>query len=135
MAYFDWSDDMSVKVKEIDGQHRKLVEMVNSLNQAMLAKKGRDAQKATIDAMVEYAATHFKTEEKYMQQFRYPEFDAHRIEHEKFTEKALELKARADRAGFILTLEIVDFLKGWLQNHIMGTDKHYAKCFSEHGLH
>jgi len=134
VAYFDWSSDLSVNVQEIDDEHRKLVDMVNSLNGAMLARKGREAQKATIDAMVDYAATHFATEERYMQAFRYQGYQAHRVEHEKFTAKALELKARADRAGFILTLEIVDFLKAWLQNHIRGTDKRYQSCFNEHGL-
>ena len=134
MAYFEWSNDLSVNVKEIDDEHRKLVGMINTLNEAMLSHKGREAQKATIDAMVDYAATHFAREERYMQEFRYQGYQAHRVEHQKFTAKALELQDRADRAGFILTLEIVDFLKAWLQNHIMGTDKRYQACFNEHGL-
>jgi hemerythrin len=134
MAYFEWSDDLSVNVKEIDDEHRKLVGMINTLNDAMLSHKGREAQKATIDAMVDYAATHFAREERYMQEFRYQGYQPHRVEHQKFTAKALELQARADGAGFILTLEIVDFLRAWLQNHIMGTDKRYQACFNEHGL-
>lgn len=135
MKYFEWTDELSVNVKEVDVQHKKLVEMVNDLNEAMLARKGREAQKSTIDAMVDYADVHFKVEEKYMQRFQYPGFAAHRVEHENFTAKALELKSRTERAGFILTLEIVNFLKGWLRNHIMGTDRQYAKCFNEHGLY
>jgi hemerythrin-like metal-binding protein len=60
---------MSVDVKEIDGQHKRLGEMANVLYQAMPAKKGREVQKATIDAIVAYAATHSKVEEKCMQQY------------------------------------------------------------------
>jgi hemerythrin len=134
MAYFEWSNDLSVNVQEIDDEHRKLVGMINTLNEAMLSHKGREAQKATISAMVDYAATHFAREERYMQTFRYQGYQAHRIEHNKFTAKALDLQTRADRADFILTLEIVDFLKAWLQNHIMGSDKRYQACFNEHGL-
>jgi len=134
MPYFEWSSGLSVNVQEIDDEHRKLIEMINSLNEAMLARKGREAQKSTIDAMVDYAATHFATEERYMQAFHYQGYQAHRLEHQKFTAKALDLQARADRASFILTLEIVNFLRAWLQNHIMGTDKLYQACFNEHGL-
>ncbi len=134
MAYFEWSQELSVNVREIDDEHRMLIGMINTLNEAMLAHKGREAQKATIDSMVDYAATHFATEERYMQAFRYQGYQAHRLEHQKFTAKALELKTRADGFGFILTLEIVSFLKSWLQNHIMGTDKRYQACFNEHGL-
>ena len=134
MAFFEWSDDLSVNVQEIDDEHRMLVGMINTLNDAMLARKGREAQKTTIDAMVDYAATHFAREERYMQAFRYQGYQAHRVEHQKFTAKALDLQTRADRSGFILTLEIVSFLKAWLQNHIMGTDKRYQACFNEHGF-
>ncbi len=134
MAFIDWTDELSVNVEVIDGQHKKLVEMINSLNEAMLAKKGREMQKATIDAMVDYAATHFKLEEEYMKKFQYPDYETHKSEHDKFTRTALDLKARAEQKGFSLTLEIMDFLKTWIQDHIMGTDKKYSAFFNEHGL-
>ena len=134
MRYFEWSDALSVGVREIDAQHRKLVEMINSLNEAMLARAGREAQRSVIDGMVDYAASHFATEEKYMEAFGYSARSTHKTEHERFTAKALDLKARVQRAGFVLTLEIVDFLKDWLVNHIQKTDKAYQKCFTEHGL-
>jgi hemerythrin len=135
MAFFEWTDQLSVNVRAIDNQHKKLVEMINALNDAMLAHKGREMQKATIDAMVDYAATHFTLEEGYMKKFNYPEFPAHKKEHDEFTRTARDLKERADKKGFGLTLEIMGFLKDWLQNHIMGTDKRYSRFFNEHGLH
>ncbi len=134
MAFFEWSEDLSVNVKEIDLQHKKLIEMINSLNEAMLAKKGREAQKAAIDAMVDYTVSHFTLEERYMSSFGYKDFPAHKVEHEKFTAKALDLKDRVNRAGFVLTLEIVSFLKQWLTGHIKGTDQRYRECFQAHGL-
>ena len=135
MAFFEWTDQLSVNVQAIDSQHKKLIEMINSLNEAMLAKKGREMQKATIDAMVDYAATHFRLEEGYMKKFNYPDYDAHKSEHDEFTRTAQDLKERADTKGFGLTLEIMGFLKNWLQNHIMGTDKKYSAFFNAHGLH
>ncbi|HUI71070.1 MAG TPA: bacteriohemerythrin [Spirochaetia bacterium] len=123
MAFFEWSDELSVGVREIDGQHKNLVEMINTLNQAMIEKKGREAQKAAVDVMVDYTKSHFTTEEKYMKAFAFEGFEAHRAEHEKFTAKALDLQDRVGRGRFVLTLEIVDFLKQWLTGHIKGTDR------------
>jgi hemerythrin len=111
-----------------------LVGIINSLREALLAGKGQDVQKITIEDMVDYATNHFVTEEGYMQAFGYSEYARHKLEHESFTAKALELKERVNKAGFVLTLEILEFLKSWLKGHIMGTDKRYQECFNEHGL-
>lgn len=135
MAYINWSEKLSVNVTEIDEQHKTLIEKINRLHQAMLDNKGREVQKPIIDAMADYAASHFEKEEKYMQRYGFPGLHDHRTEHDKFTAKAIELKERFDSAGFVLSLEILTFLKNWLQEHILVTDKKYSKHFNDNGLY
>ena len=37
MALITWTDNLSVSVTEVDEQHKKLVAMINELNEAMTA--------------------------------------------------------------------------------------------------
>jgi hemerythrin len=134
MAYFAWEDRFAVNVKEIDQQHKTLVNLLNTLYEAMVANKGRAVHNEIIYNMVEYARVHFETEERYMRRADYPEYPSHKAEHEKFTAKALDLKERADNEAFILTLEIMNFLKEWLQNHILVSDSRYSGHFQAYGI-
>ncbi len=133
VSYFEWSDAMSVHHAEIDSQHKRLIEMINSLHDAIVTRKSRDVHESIIKEMVQYTLTHFQTEEQYMQKINYPFLPNHKGEHEKFTVKALELQTRVENSGFILPLETLNFLRDWLKHHILGTDKKYSVFMQEHG--
>jgi hemerythrin len=134
MSYLNWSDDFSVNVKEIDEQHKRLVGMINSLHEALVSGHGKEMQGKIIAEMVDYATVHFGTEEKYMRVYKFPGHAGHKAEHDSFSEKAADLKARVDGKGFVLTLTVLNFLKDWLQNHILVTDKQYSSHFNSCGL-
>ena len=53
MALINWNDSFSVNVAVIDQQHKKLVDMINDLNDAMKQGKGKDvAHVGLIQALV-----------------------------------------------------------------------------------
>jgi hemerythrin len=134
MALFQWNENLSVHVAEIDGQHRKLIEMINDLHHAMQQGKGRAAMGRIIYGLMDYAATHFATEEKYFDQFGYPDAAVHKKEHSDFTKKAVDFRDKFERGDAGSSIELMNFLFDWLQNHIKRVDKKYGPFFNENGL-
>ena len=48
MALFVWSDKYSVNIKEIDSQHKKLVDLLNSLHDSMKVGRGSEVLGKTL---------------------------------------------------------------------------------------
>jgi hemerythrin len=134
MALIEWNDNLSVKVAEIDSQHQKLIGMINSLNDAMSLGKSKDVMKGILDGMIDYTASHFGVEEKYMDQFGYIQTFQHKQEHRDFVKKAKDLQNGFNEGKVMISMDVMNFLKDWLQKHIMGTDKKYTAFFNEKGL-
>lgn len=135
MAYIDWSEDFSVNVKELDAHHKTLVEKINMLHQSLLDNSERETQREIIDGMIEYANVHFAAEERYMLRLNYPGFQKHLAEHSTFTAMAHDLQKRVNLSDFVLTLDLLSFLKSWLQNHILVMDKEYSRHFNLNGVY
>jgi hemerythrin len=134
MALFEWNDSLSVKVHEMDEQHKKLIGLINSLNEAMAKGKGADALKKVLEDMINYTVEHFGNEEKYMAAFNYPGTFMQKQEHKKFIDKTRELQKGLAEGKLMLSMETMNFLKDWLQKHIMGMDKQYSKYFNDNGM-
>lgn len=126
MALIQWNDALSVGIAGIDQQHQRLVQMINGLNDAMGQGKGKDVIGRIIAELVAYAVTHFRTEEKYFDQFAYPDAANHKREHADFTKRVADFKAQFDAGKLGLSIEVMAFLSNWLQDHIKGSDRRYA---------
>ena len=134
MALITWDDSFSVNVADIDRQHQKLISMINELNDAMKQGKGKDILGKIVNGLISYTATHFKTEENYFERFGYPDANQHKKEHIAFVQKVSDFKNGFEKGKLSLSIEVMNFLSDWLQNHIKGTDKKYSQFFNGKGL-
>ncbi len=134
MPLLTWTPSFSVGIQSIDLQHQRLVEMINNLHEAMAVGKGKDAVGPILDGLVEYAQVHFAMEEKLMQKYNYLEYRHHKDEHDEFVKKVGALQKQYQTTSVGLTVPVMQFLKEWLTNHIMGTDKRYIETFRKNGV-
>ena len=126
-----WKEKYSVKVKSIDEQHKELVRLINELNNAMLYEKGRNIIGKIIEGLVSYTVYHFDYEEKLMKQCNYPDFDNHKKFHVSLVNTIKEFKRDFDSGEKELSKDVMEFLKSWLVEHIMGTDQKYSQLMKK----
>jgi hemerythrin len=134
MALMEWSPAFSVKVKKYDDQHKKLVDLVNQLHDAMKAGEGITILGTVLQSLIAYTGSHFADEEKMMQANAYPDYAKHKAAHEALVKKVLELQQQFQSGKTMLTMSVMSFLKEWLVNHIQGEDKKYGIYFNSKGI-
>jgi hemerythrin len=134
MALVVWSDALSVQVKSIDGQHQKLVQLVNLLHDHMVQGKANTVLGKAVSELVRYTKEHFAYEERLMAQAGYPGLVEHRRAHEALTDRVSEFERGLNEGKAFLSQGLMFFLRDWLKNHIQGVDKQYSPVLHEKGV-
>ena len=133
MTRIKWSKTYSVGVEEIDHQHKQLFEMINNYQDSLDAADNT-APKKLLTNLMEYALTHFGTEEKYFEIFQYSGSEIHIKQHQEFETKVREFIKLYQSMKIFNSSTVLHFLKNWIINHVLISDKKYIRCFKEHGL-
>lgn len=128
MAFFDWSDELATGIQKIDEQHRKLIELVNGLHEALSRGKSRDVLGGLLKALAEYTDYHFKTEERAFARYAYANAAAHKKSHDDLIGQLQDLMAKHEKGSLAVGVETLNFLIGWVKNHIMKEDRLYIDC-------
>jgi hemerythrin-like metal-binding protein len=128
---FEWKPEYAVGIGSIDAQHQKLFAIARELYEAMSAGKGKASLALILDRLVQYTATHFAHEERLMRVHDYPDFLKHKAQHDALTKQVLAFQKEFETGMVSMTVQLLQFLKNWLENHIMASDFEYAPCLKQ----
>jgi len=134
MPIMTWTDSYSVGIAEIDKQHKKLIDLINTLHDAMAKGQAKSVIGKILGELITYCANHFAAEEKLFDQYGYPDSAEHKDKHQKMTAKVLALQQQFEQGKTTITMDVMDFLQQWLDKHILGTDKKYGPFLNSKGL-
>lgn len=134
MALVTWEDRYNVGVREIDEQHRHLVDILNQLHDAMREGRGKAVLGDIITETLSYTRTHFATEERLFDRHSYAKAADHRKEHEEFVGKVASFADDFAKKNVMLTAGILEFLRSWLMGHILGSDQEFGEFLRSRGV-
>ncbi len=118
-----WNPEFEIGIPILDEQHHKFIDMVSEVQNNILTAS-REHLVRFFSFTYDYIINHFKTEEMFMIECRYPELDEHVEEHREFREKIdfFYENFKKNNTQFII-VNIVDFMKDWIIGHLLCSDK------------
>lgn len=134
MALFQWNEELNVNVKNFNNHHKRLIDLINELHDAMLTRRTHDVIGKILKDLSDYTKYHFGEEERLMVANSYQDYTLHKIEHNNFVIKVSQNIEKHEAGGMVVTTDLMNFLKDWLKGHIMGTDKKYTQFFNAKGI-
>lgn len=118
-----WTAELAVGISEIDDQHRHLYSLLADFYTNLQKGAGRDVLAKMLEDLMTYAEGHFITEEAYLKD--HPDLTQHRQQHYGFIKQMNQFERDYLLGNISLSIDMVNFVINWLEEHISGTDKKY----------
>ncbi len=123
----EFTDDYLIGIELIDNEHKELFRIVDQANRLVKSydrASGYDKILDILDNLREYTKEHFTDEEEYMESIHYEGLEAQRRAHDAFIQKLENINlSEIDENPQESLQQLLEFLLGWLVNHILHTDK------------
>ncbi len=123
----EFTDEYLTGIELVDAEHKELFRIVDKANQLVKnfdSLSGYDSIMQILNELKEYTKEHFADEEEYMEGIQYEGLSAQKRAHEAFVDKLENISLDQIDANPQENLqELLEFLLGWLINHILYTDK------------
>ena len=132
MVQFPFTPDLYTGSSLIDGDHHRLVELVNAFFQSMQNGEDSASMGKALHALIAFTGEHFAREEIEMERIQYVAALAHKAEHTKLLKQIVELNDMLDAGGKINIPAVADFLNEWLHDHILAADMKLAAALKNY---
>jgi hemerythrin-like metal-binding protein len=124
---FEWKNEYAVNIGSVDAQHQNLFAIGRELYAAMSAGQGKTVLARILDRLVR--AIHrdaLRARRTPMQLHKYADFAKHKAEHDALVKRVLAFQTEFNAGRSTLAVQVLQFLKDWLEKHIKGSDLAYA---------
>jgi hemerythrin-like metal-binding protein len=126
MGFIEWNVNFYTGLPEVDQQHNKLVALANRLSE--MPEEDAAVLDQAFQELKDYIVEHFTLEERLMEEARIDvvHFRYHKNAHALFVAKIAALWDERDSGTGQTLPEMLDFLKSWIMQHILQTDRKMA---------
>lgn len=126
--FVEWEEKYATGIEMIDGHHKKLLDMLNKSYFMVLQGNSEEELTHLLAELIDYAKYHFSAEEELMRTHNYCNIDQHVREHFNFNNHVLTFQKEAREGKNYLSVDIFDFVRNWLLDHILKIDSEMSRA-------
>lgn len=120
-----WKSEYSIGHFRTDNEHMKLF---NIAKKALNAKKknGEDVKelRAIVHSLYEYIGSHFRSEEAYMREIVYPDYEKHKAIHKELLDTLHQFVQTLNELSIDqIEIQLYEFIENYFISHIVDEDK------------
>jgi hemerythrin len=132
---FVWKDAFVIHVSSMDEQHKRLIHIANRVVEHLHHNAEVEAISKAFNALVDYTHYHFTEEEKLLELYNYPEVGSQHKKHKRLIRQIMEYKDGIIAGDIPDAAEFLNFVEGWILQHIVDEDRKYGAFLNAKGVY
>ena len=121
-VFVEFNDDLKLSYEPLNKQHIRWIELLNKLYTVIVNNESDEKIKDIFKELVDYTIWHFNFENKMMNKYNFNEEKSHLDKHEDILDKLNSIIYKMEDNEFVPKVNLLEFLKSWLVDHILKTD-------------
>jgi len=121
VTLLQWQENFAIGIAEVDHEHRRLIDLINSLHAALGDDRARDRVEMFLGEILADVTAHFALEERVMRERHYAAAAEHKADHERLLDQLRDMMdAQAD--GVVLDdarfgADLAEWFAGHFRTH------------------
>jgi len=132
MPLLQWKDSYSVGVEAVDYEHKELIDLINLLYDALIAKGAPLTASGFFGDLIRAISAHFALEERFMRERDYDQLPQHKADHERLLDEINDIADAFERDETMEQAALTARLDAWLSRHFETHDARLHKALGTH---
>lgn len=136
MALMDWTEALSVGVRELDEDHQQMIGLINQIDDGLDTGRTPKELAELLHRLVNLTKSHQRHEEDLLSRCQFPGAQVQFEHHDDILGLCLRMQARyRSDSSYELTHRDAHEVSRVLLEHIQGPDMDYGHFLNQHGIH